>query len=230
VFPFITLLATGRMVAIAGRGVSPPYITKLTILMSGYPKADAWFLPLSLNPGTGWLQSLKVAQLTGTTAMSWIKAHIIAHPLALIAGFLYMSLFWQIAPIPSDIYPAPGIQWPVSIMNHIVWVTRTTEFFQPVGIASWFAGFGAIMAVFEFLHRPFSMVGVAAGLGVPIPVATTMLLGLVVKLAFGRIMGKAWVQRYRATLAAGLGLGESIAIIVGVALALAQKSIWPGSF
>lgn len=230
VFPFITLLSAGRSIAITGRGVGFPYINYLTIMISGYQKVDAWFLPLTLNPGTGWMQSMKVAQLTRTSITSWIKANVVAYPLALISGYLYMSLFWQMAPIPSELYPAPGIQWPINIMNHLVWITRPAKFFQPMTILYWFLGFGAFMAVSEFISLPVSTIGIATGLGVPIPIATTMLIGVMFKTVLSKILGKEWIREYTTTLAAGLGLGESLAIIIGVAISLAMKSVIPGMF
>ncbi len=116
VFPFIVLLASGRMIATAGITYDFPYLQQLTIMSGkslGYTGLEAWFLPLRLNPGYGWMASLKVAQLTKTTYWSWIKSAIISYPLALIAGYIYMSLFWEIAPIPSDVFPAPAIMWPI---------------------------------------------------------------------------------------------------------------------
>jgi hypothetical protein len=230
VFPFMILLGVGRMIGVSGQGNTPPYMAMLTVWMSGYEGIDAWYLPLQMHPGIGWLQTLKVAQLTKTKATSFIKASLIGYPLALISGYLYMSLFWEIAPIPSDLYPTAGIQWPINTINHLVWVSRKTEFFQPIKIGAGFGVIGAAIAISELLRFPTAVIGVSAGLGIPIPVVTTMLFGVILKFALGQFLGKQWIKKYSATIAAGLGLGESLAIIFGVAIALAAKSIWPGTF
>jgi len=226
VFPFIYLLTAGRMIGITGQEASIPYLKQLTILASGYPKIDAWFLPLSLNPGTGWLRTFKVAQLTETDPRSYIYTQLIAFPLAVLVSFIYVSLFWKIAPIPSAAYPAPAIQWPVSIMNQCVWITRPEKFFHIDWLLASFAIYGGITAVFELIGIPISMVSIAVGLNSPIPVPMTMLIGLIVGMIISRVFGKEWYQANKITLAAGMGLGEGIAIIFGVAGALAITSLW----
>jgi len=229
--PLIMHLMSGRMIGVTGSDIRIPYIKQMCIIASGYPKIDAWFLPLTLNPGTGWLKSLKICQLTGTDWKSWIKASLISWPLSLLVGFIYTSILWQIAPIPSEMYPAPGITWPINIMNKCVWITRPTAFFSPDVIAYWSIAFGILIFIFNrFLHMPAVMIGVATGMHTPIPMCMTMLLGLIIRLLMTRHLGKRWMDKYRATIAAGITLGEGLAIVIAVSISVAAKATWAGVF
>ncbi len=57
-----------------------------------------------------------------------------------------------------------------------------------------------------------------------------MLMGMIAGMVISKIKGRDWLDRYRTTIAAGLGLGEGIAIVIGVVVALALKAIWLGRF
>jgi len=229
VFPLIVFLGSGRIVGLTGQEASFPYISRLVIIATGYQKLDAWFLPLYLNPGTSWLRAFKICQLTKTTSWSWIKATLIAYPVSLLAGFLYTNLFWSIAPIPSSLYPVPGIMWPISIQQHCFWITRTSFFDLSIILGS-FAVFGALTAATQILRLPFSMISVAAGFGVPIPSMTTMLIGLIIGRIIAKIFGEHQFKTYKNTIGAGLSAGEGIAIVLGVAAAIAIKSIFSRPF
>jgi len=226
IFPLVYLLITGRSIGITGQEMGIPYLTQLTIMFSGYPKIDAWFLPLRLNPGTGWLRNFKLCQLTGTTFQSYIYTQLIAFPIAIVVGFIYVSLFWLISPIPSPMFPAPAIQWPIDIANQVLWITRPARFFHLDLLIGSFLVYGAIMAVFEFAKLPFSLVSVAVGMNSPIPIPTTMFIGVIIGKILSLMIGKEWFRSNKTTIAAGIMLGEGIAIIFGVAGALAVSSLW----
>jgi len=230
VFPFIVLLASGRMIGSAGVTFDIPYLQNLTILLSGYENVDAWFLPLNLNSGTGWLGPFKICQMTKTSIKSWIKAQLIAWPLSLVAGFIYTQFFWQIAPIPSDLYPAPGISWPIQTQNMLAWITRQARFFQVDRIISSFGLFSGLFFLLNFVNVPVSAIGIAAGFATVLPNAITMFAGLIIGKLIARARGKSWFNKYRATIAAGAGVGEGIAIIIGVAFALVSRAAWAGRF
>jgi len=225
VFPLMTLLALGRMIGLTGQAPEIPYLQQLTIIASGYKGLDVWFLPLSLNPGTGWLRSLKLCQLTKTTTTSWIKATLIAWPVSLIAGMAYTQIFWSLSPIPSELYPTPAIQWPINIMHKCVWMTRPKAFFDPLKIIGAFIIYGVLTTIVQFLGLPISMVSISVGLSSPLPSVTTMLIGLIIREIISRQFNKNWINRYRNTIGAGLICGEGIAIVLGVAIAMAIKSV-----
>lgn len=230
VLPFVVGAAMGRMIGITGQAPDIPYLNQLIILggvAQGYKKVDAWFLPLSLNPGTMWMTNMKVCQLTRTTIKSWVIASVISYIVALLIGFIYTSLIWQLSPIPSIMYPAPAIMWPIQAMNQLVWITRPAEYFDTYFIVISFMIFGALISADRFMSLPFSMASMAVGLNMPIPVILTMTVGFIIGKVFAQIFGKERFNKYRTTIAAGIGLGEGLAIVFGVMAALSAKSIWP---
>jgi len=233
VMPFLVTLSAGRMYGLAGTtagSLSIPYFNQLVILASGYPKISAWFLPLRVDPGTGWLRAFKICQLTKTTIWSWIKTALIAWPLSLLVGFFYVQVFWQMAPIPSEIFPTPAITWPISIMERSIWITRPKAFFNPEMILYWGVGFGALIALFWYLQMPFVMFGIAGGLNTPIPVAISIFVGLVVKRVLERLLGKTWVLRNRAIILAGIVLGEGLAAIIAISMMSIGQATLPTIF
>jgi len=226
IFPFLLMITQVRMLGVTGQSFSPPYLSQLTILFSGYQKYDAWFLPFQLTPGTWWCTNFKICQLTETKVSSWIKAYLICWPLAMVMVFVYVSFFWRMAPIPSAQFPAPAIEWPVTATYQAIWITRPIGFFDPVLIIEFFIGTAVLTALFDFLHLPISMLSVVVGVNTPLPSVFTMFIGAIVGMVISKILGKTWFNRYRATISAGLFLGEGIAVVIGTALALLARAIW----
>ncbi|MCS7119927.1 MAG: OPT/YSL family transporter [Nitrososphaerota archaeon] len=231
IFPLAIGLMSGRMVGVTGQGATIPYTGQLTVLLSGMAdKTAAWFLPLRLNTGVEILTELKVCQLTRTTASSFLKMNMLAYPLALLAGLIFTQMFWALAPIPSSLFPAPAISWPISIMNQCAWITRPERFFRIPDILTWLIGYGSLIVVLNFMNMPTLAVGLAAGLQTPIPIPVTMLIGLSAGKVLARISGEKWYGENRTSIAAGLMLGEGTAIIFAVAGGLAIKAIWASPF
>jgi len=233
VFPFLVGSAASRTIGETGAALDVPYLKQLTILASGYPatgQIDAWYLPLGLYAGHGWLRAFKIMELTKTTVKSWITVWLLAYPVTFLLGFLYVSIFWSIAPIPSSLYPIPGITWPLQVIRQSVWITMPKDLFHIDWIIYTFFIFSGLMAIFNYVNIPFSIIGLSVGLGMPIPFAFTRFLGLILRVGLAKIKGNAWEKQNRTTIASGLILGEGLAIVIGVALALAVKSIWIGAF
>jgi len=64
----------------------------------------------------------------------------------------------------------------------------------------------------RFVRLPFSIISVAVGLAMPLPVIITISIGLIICIVLARIFEKERLNKYRITISAGVGLGESIAI------------------
>jgi len=228
VMPFLITLSAGRMVGLTGTtagSLSIPYFHQITIIASGYPKISAWFLPLKVDPGTGWLINFKICQLTRTTLRSWIICGVAGWILSFIIGFAFTEIFWRAAPIPSGMYPVPAIMWPIQIMNTCVWITRPQRFFDPAAIAYWGVGFGLLMALSHYTNMLYFMIGIAAGLSTPIPGAVLILAGLIIKRIMYLQMGRQWTLRHRAIILAGIALGEGLASILGTSIMIIAKGI-----
>ena len=233
IMPLLVTLSAGRMIALTGSSAGSlaiPYFRQLVIIASGYPKLSAWFLPLHVEPGTGELIGFKICELTKTTISSWIKASIIGSLLSLLVGFIYTQIFWYMAPIPSGMYPVPEIQWPIEIMNTLIWITRPVHIFNMYTILSWGTVFAILLVIFWYLNVPYIIFGIASGISTPIPLAIMIFIGLILRKILIRILGKTWFLKYRAIIPAGLILGESLASIFGISIAMIIKGAWRGVY
>ena len=226
VFPFILCLTTIRIMGITGQSFVPPYMSQLTILLSGYQKYDAWFLPLQLNPGTWWTTNFKICQLTETSISSFIKGFFLLWPVSIFITFIFVFLFWQMAPIPSAVFPAPAIVWPVNIIYQAIWITRPKGLFNPQLILGFFGGVALLSVLFELAHIPLSIISIVVGAAMVPPPVITIFLGAVIGLIIARMKGKKWFDSYKTAIAAGITLGEGLAIVIGVAMALIARAIW----
>jgi len=226
VLPFLIMITSVRILGVTGQTFNPPYLSQINILFSGYGKYDAWFLPFRMTPGVWWVSNFKICELTKTTATSWIKAYLISWPLAMVMCFVYVTLFWQMSPIPSAMYPGPAISWPVQATYQALWITRPPGFFDPMLILGFFISTALLTAVFNFAKIPISIVSIAMGSNMPIPSAFTILIGAIVGKVLERILGKIWYGKYRSTLAAGLILGEGVAVVIGTGIALIFRATW----
>jgi hypothetical protein len=116
--------------------------------------------------------------------------------------------------------------WPIDAMNKLVWITRPTRFFDVYSIIGSFSIFAAMISFSRFMSLPFNMVSVAAGLALPTPICLSMTIGLLAGRAIARVAGKEWYSKYKVTIAAGASLGEALAIVIGVTIALVVKSVF----
>lgn len=229
-FPFLLTLLSTRMMGVVGMGIDVPYLNSLMITASGYGKIDAWFLPFTLNPGTSWTSSFKICQLTGTTTRSYVKMYVLMIPLSMLVGLIYMEILWKLAPIPSSMFPSADIIWPIWILNSAIWITRPAGYFDLNMILGSFALFGGLTAVLMTLKTPISMLSIIAGFSTPIPSAFTIFTGLLVRTFIERSVGTETFRQYRNTISAGIMLGEGMAIVLGIAISIIERSVWMAPF
>ena len=226
VYSFFMSLITGRMVGETGFSISVPYVWQASILASGYPKIDAWLLAPPIITGTP-VATLKVFQLTETRPMDFFKAWVLILPLSLVMSFIYVSLFWSMAPIPSGFYPATSINWPVSVIQTGIWATRQINIFRPNLILWSMIIVFVIAAVFDFLPIPFSLMGFAVGTTMLPPTSFAFLIGyLIGKYFFQRRFGRELWDSIRPVVAGGIVAGEGVALGIGAAAVVVAKSLW----
>ncbi|HIE18880.1 TPA: hypothetical protein EYP75_04050, partial [Candidatus Bathyarchaeota archaeon] len=101
IWPIIDTLISVRMIGVTGVGFDIPYLTQMAIYSSGYKGYDLWFAPIIITEGTQWCVNFKMCQLTETSIISYLKAWVLTMPLSIIVSFISVSVFWNIAPIPS---------------------------------------------------------------------------------------------------------------------------------
>jgi hypothetical protein len=227
VLPFVMTLVSARAIAETGFTVEIPYVREVAILGSGYEGIDIWFAPIAVGTGgAGWCNAFKICLLTETKPSSMIKAYFIAAPLAWLMSFVYVSAFWSIAPIPSMMYPWTVITWPINAVYQNLWVTRMLEVFRPIWILTSFSTAAIIYLVADQIRFPFSLIGLVAGTGMPIPNAVSLAIGLLTSKMFERVFGKEWWLKYRAVILAGLIGGEGIVIGFAATIYLIIKFTW----
>jgi len=232
VFPLVGCLILTRMVGIAGGSTGFPYLRELLLASSGYAGLDAWFVPLPLVEhlaGTGFTCQFKICQLTKTTVTSWIKMFALGYVLSLVMGFVYVEAFWRVAPIPSYEYPAPAIVWPLDVMFQSLWISKPTTFWHPDYMLYSFVITAVLTALAQRVPQ-ISMVSIAIGLNIPLPMMMTNLIALLIKYVLGRLKGRNWVEQTKGTIAAGVFAGEGVAIVIGIAIAIVRNSLWTAPY
>lgn len=226
---FISSLIMTRGIGISGVAMNVPYVTESVITLTPYGKSDIWFAPLYITGGGGhWASWYKIAELTDTSITSYIKAHLIAVPIAWSVSFLILELFWRIAPIPSAMYPGVSTIWPATlVIPKAMWITGkiATGIAPQLILSSFLVGVVAEIAI-SFAHIPFSIISSVVGIMTALPIAITILMsGIVARLIEWRL-GKEWWQEHRVTIAAGIFLGESVVVALAVALTMALRMMW----
>ena len=227
-------LANTRTLGEAGVTLPPMLPTFLwygTVLAVGYPKVDALlFTPLIAGTSSPtWVQNIKTAYLTETRPLDFFKAYIVAVVLYHIFSIIYVSFMWAIAPIPSSVYPATTIYWPIQVINQGMFLTRqitsrTDLIFSSMGL------FIVLGVASHFLNRlgiPLNIVGLATGTFTWPPFATSALLGgLLGRYALTRYLGKEWWARNKAVVVAGVAVGEGLVVGVSSAFTMMSKATW----
>lgn len=222
---FVYTIASARSVGITGMGIPSLYVTEAAYISTGYQSADIWFAPLVVSGGGAmWCALFKVADLTETNPVEYIKAYFFAVVVAFIAGFVFVSLFWSMAPIPSSLFPCPG--WPITASMQSLFMTRSLELFKPPLLLGALAVGAALFGLVEFVHLPISLIGLAIGTAFAIPFAVTYLIGALVAKLFQRRIGKEWFEANSSIIVAGLFTGTGTVIAISIAIALIAKSIW----
>jgi hypothetical protein len=225
---FIISIVASRVRGLTGLSFNIPYISEILFLSSGYTGVDIWFVPVIMPTAVGGYltQVFKVTELTGTKPASFVKAFVAATFVGVIANFIYTSIYWAIAEIPSAMYPATQIYWPTSVATRLLWVTRSLDVFKPDWIATGFIIGAMIFGVAEVFHLPISLVGLAAGMVSPIPNMFSIFMGAILGKILRRYIGIEWWDKNRAVLIAGFGCGEGIMVGIATGVAIAARAMW----
>jgi uncharacterized oligopeptide transporter (OPT) family protein len=241
VWSFVFALIDSRAVGMTGYRVEPPYVREGLLFAFG-SGANIWFAPWPVPTGaSAWVQNFKVAQLTRCRPSSLIKAALIALPVGVVANFLYISIFWRIAPIPSATYPYAQAILPIWAFNMTFWMSTTV---QGTGEAASFAAqifrmnwLLVTVAVFTLLHLynmwaesrrirwRLSLIGLAVGMVSPIPFTISIFIGSLVALWVKRRKGADWFGQFRNVIVAGLVVGEGAVVGIFAAISALKSSL-----
>lgn len=226
---FLFTIISARAIGVTGMGLAVPFsgslfATEGAYLASGYTGVDIWYAPLVVSGGGSWWCALfKVADLTETNPRNYVKAYIFALIISYVMGFIYVSAFWSISPMPSALFPCPT--WPASAAQQTFFFTRA-QLFQP----SLLIGAGAVgtilFLIVEITHLPLSLIGIVAGATSAIPITTSFLIGAIAAKLLEREFGKEWFGAYRSVIVAGTYTGVGFTIGLSTAIALIARSMW----
>jgi hypothetical protein len=227
--PVVATLIEGRMVGETGVSFVPSdYMRNLMYMFSGYRGVDVWFCPsIATLAGRGPIIWYKVAELTKTKATSLIKLWWIMWPIAVLVGFLYVEIFWRLAPIPSARYPGVQIFWPIDATYTSLWIKGVERgVFEPLWILYSFLIGTAIYFATSFLRLPVPYTALVAGAAMAMPYGFGTLVGGLLNKLLEMRLGKEWIARRKFLIAAGLLIGQGIAISISVSIAIIINSIW----
>jgi len=233
VVPIVSALVDGRMLGETGTTFiqgQTGNLLRIIYWSSGYQGVDVWFVPAPWGrSGAGVLGQMKVCELTDTSVKDLFKMYWIFLPIGILVGFLYVQLFWSIAPIPSGRYPATEIFWPINAVNTCLWIRgmRIGLFRVDWLIESFLVGsvLAILFDVFK-LNRILPFIGIVAGSVTTPPFAVTYGIGLLLRIFLQKTIGKQKFEEMRQLIAAGLLMGQGVAIMIGISLILIINSIW----
>lgn len=241
IWSFIFSLIDSRAVGSTGFRVEPPYVREGMLYAFG-SGASIWFAPWPVAVGASdWVQSFKVAALTRCKPSSLIRAALIALPIGVLANFLYMSIFWRIAPIPSATYPYAQAMLPIWAFNMTFWMSTTVEkggeaasFASQVFNIKWML---ITFVVFILLHLyntwaekrgikwRLSLIGLAVGMVSPIPFSVSLFIGALAAKWVARKKGAEWFDRFKNVIVAGLVVGEGAVVGIFAAISALKSSL-----
>jgi hypothetical protein len=143
-----------------------------------------------------------------------------------VISFIFWSIFWTMAPIPSAFYPWAAIQWPVSSLNTSLFISRALQIFKPdiiLGTAAlvWLVAQGADFLKIGF----FSPIGFLSGITTLPPFSLTYLIGALVGKYLERRIGKEKWDTGKAVVIAGVMCGEALAIATAIAITIIGKVV-----
>jgi len=234
IWPLILSLYTSRGRGETGFSLEVPYVREGLTLLSGYRDIDVWLVPVRGFPSAGagaHVQWLKVSEIMGVKVTDYLKGYFAALAITLVMNFIYTSIIWSMAPIPSYVFPSAQIYWPLSASFFKLWISGSITIVNPPFILGGVIIIGILYAISSILRIPISVIGVAGGMTTPIPSAVTVLIGgLIGRFLLQRFMGKDWWQRFRAVIVAGAGTGIGVGVGVVGGLAIILRSMWAARY
>ena len=233
--PFFSYIGA-RMIGLTGQpfGTSFPFVREGSFYLSGYKGAAIWFAPIPMFEDGGVSSTFKQLELTRTNFGSLMKLTILSTAVTFLFGFLFWSLIWKLAAIPSSAYPFIEKMWPLQAMNQTLWVRSTmpgqSGFLEQ--IVKWeyiLAGFsvGSAMygAIALFKIPMVFFYGFVGGFGTWIHYTLPTFVGAILgRYYFTKRLGpKKWTA-YTPVLLAGYGCGLGLIGMTAVAFALVAKA------
>ena len=226
-----------RMIGLTGspHGATFPYIREGLFILSGYKGVDIWFAPVPMFDFGIMAQGFKQLELTRTRFVSMVKATAATVLILIVCSFIFWSVVWKLAPIPSSTYPYVQKMWPLFAFNQCLWNSSTlgegkTFLMDAIKLNRIFGGAGVAFGLFglvTLLKIPVGFFyGMVTGLSYWVHRAIpTMAGGLLGRYYFSRRFGERRWRQYTPVLLAGYSCGMGLIAMAAVATALIAKAV-----
>jgi hypothetical protein len=225
---FATMVST-HSVGLTWGGFGVPYLKELMIYYSGYTNPSIWFTPLMISQGGVFHAAhLKMASICNVTVSEYVKAYVFTILISLSFGFLYVSLFWQTAPIPSSIYKFTVSGWPVialetARMTKWLW----TGILFKTDVILWSIGVGAaIAAATDLIGVPWVLISIVTGLNTLPSQGIAMVIGGIIGKIMERGIGHERWSSIRSLIVVGISIGDGLSFAIGSAAMIIAGSMW----
>jgi hypothetical protein len=228
--------STAKLEGLCGQAVNIPYLSELTILLSGHKGVDIWFAPMPINNYGMETVSFRVLELTGTKIISQVKTLLLTMPIVVVASLLASDLLWRMAPVPSQAYPYTQLLWELQLKQWCLTRTATMEggslFLESLhfdyawwGLASGTALFGILYSV----GLPIMLVfGAVWGLGQSSPGAMIcQVLGALVGRFYFKPKYKDMWLKYMTVILAGFYCGTGLTTMVAMGFNVIKRMLSP---
>lgn len=230
-------------------GFNMPYLRETMIYFSGYRGLDIWFLPPEMAVflgGSGISQQLLQASMLDVEVKEYTKSYFIIIILGLVGSFIFVSLFWNLNPIPGYAYPYTISAWPVEAMNFWRWQSWlwTGLLFGPLdwryrlnlGILNldipYLMGMGFSFAtglylVMDFVfHLPSFPIAMLTGMLQTPYFVLAQFAGSVSSYAIARFVGHTLWNENKGYFLFGVLIGDGTISTILMVLTLVSKSTW----
>jgi len=231
-YSFLASLISARALGIGAVSPTIAWPWRIVTYFSGYKGFTGWDSSPAIETGLSAqiVQAFKVARLTGTRLMDYLKMLTIGYVSALLLNLFFYDFFWRIAPIPSSVYPFTLMYWPQYMLEVLMFSTGQIIIEPHVILLSIICAM-IVVAIETGLKRfriPFSAMGFMIGVFQIPPYTIAFLIGsLMSNLVIPRFIPD-WRKMIFTTMA-GIVAGLSISVGIGVAVSFLMKApwIWP---
>ncbi|MEM3693639.1 MAG: OPT/YSL family transporter [Candidatus Bathyarchaeia archaeon] len=256
-FSFFASFLSASASGITFGGMSIPYLRESIIYFSGYRNLDIWFanyitwgtspyLNLQAIGGLAWVASppmaglplivdgggvtgaFKMADIVQCSKREYILAVLIVSVLGWSMSFIYSSIFWKVAPIPSSAYPYTVTGWATEVIERCRWVNWlwTGILFNSNYISISFLIGLVVTVISNFANITYAPVAIAAGILTPMPVVISQFIGcLIGNFIKSKIGQDKWLS-YRPLIVTGFIIGDGVILTLTVATTLISKAQW----
>ncbi|MEM2904594.1 MAG: hypothetical protein QW587_02505 [Candidatus Bathyarchaeia archaeon] len=225
---FATMVSTNS-VGVTWGGFGVPYLKESMIYYSGYQNPQVWFAPLMLSQGGVYHSAhLKMGSICGVTVREYVKALLLSIVVSVAFGFLYASLFWRTAPIPSSIYKFTVSGWPVMAlemarMTKWLWtgiLFKTDVILGALGLGS------AIAVASDLLGAPWLLISMVTGLNTLPSMALPQFVGGLISKFMERSIGRERWGSAKPLVVIGITIGDGLSFAIGSGLMIVSGSMW----